>query len=130
MQRSTTASVVAAFLLLATSIATLVAVSLLVPGTPLDRIWYLNQPAYVVFKTLGRVSGLLLLILGVCTAAAAFGLLRGRRWARWLAIGLFGANGIGDLVSMAISGDRLRSTAGALIAGAFVFLLVRRRPAP
>jgi pyruvate carboxylase len=64
------------------------------------------------------------------TAAAGFGLLRGRRWAWWLAIGLFGANGIGDLVSMAISGDRLRSTAGALIAGAFVFLLVRRRPAP
>ena len=116
---------VAGFLFLATLIAIVVAISLLFPGTFLDRIWNLNPSAYAAFHVLGKLSGVILLVLGVGTGTTAFGLLRQRRWAWWLALVLFSANGLGDLVNLLIGGDRWKSAAGTLIAAAFVFLLVR-----
>jgi hypothetical protein len=68
--RPISVSVIAAFLLAATFIAALVGTSLLFPGTFLHRIWELNKPAYAPFNGPGRISGLLLLLLGVCTAYA------------------------------------------------------------
>lgn len=129
MNRSPSIILVAAFLFVAALISSVVALSLLVPGTPLDRMWELNRPAYVAFKALGRVSGPLFLMLGLCTAATGFGLLRGRRWAWWLAIGLFAVNGLGDIVGLAIDGNLVRSAAGVSIAGVFLYLLLRRLPA-
>jgi hypothetical protein len=117
--------VVAAFPFLATLIAVVVALSLLFPYTFLDRIWTLNPAAYAAFHILGKSSGVILLVLGVCTGTTAFGLLRQRRWAWWLAIVLFAANGLGDLTNLLIGGERWKSAAGALIAAAFVFLLMR-----
>jgi hypothetical protein len=62
-------SSVAVFLFTATAIASVVATSLLFPGTLLDRLWELNKPAYAGIEVLGRASGVLLLLLGMATAA-------------------------------------------------------------
>ncbi len=117
-------SFVAVFLFTATAIASVVATSLLFPGTLLDRLWELNEPAYAGFKVLGRASGVLLLLVGMAAAAAGTGLLRGKKWAWRLSIGVFAASGFGDLVSLLITKDLLKSGSGALIAGAFLFCLL------
>ena len=119
-------SVIAGCLLLATVIAVTVGTSLLIPGTILDRVWELNRPAYSAFVLLGRLSGLLLLLLSFCTAYAGIGLLKGDRKARWLAITLFAGNGLGDVVNLLRPGNRLGGAIGILAAATFLFYLSRR----
>lgn len=124
-QRPQIVTLVAGFLFAATLIACVVGVSLLMPGTALDRIWSFNRAAYGSFKPLGRLSGILLLLLGVCTFAAGRGLLHGRRWARWLAIAVFAVNGLGDAVNFVVTHDLIKSGSGVMIAGMFLFFLFR-----
>jgi len=76
---------------------------------------------------MGRASGLLLLALGVGTAAAGAGLLRCRPWAWWFAVVLFTVNGCGDVVGLVATRDWLRSGAGVAVAAAFVYALTRPR---
>jgi hypothetical protein len=122
-----TVPIVAAFLFLATAIALLVSVSLLFPNPLLDRLWELNKPGAAAFRAMGRISGVLLLALGIGTAAAGRGLLRGRRWAWWLAVALFAINGCGDVAGLVVTRDWLRSGSGVAVAAAFVCALTRPR---
>lgn len=123
--RPVSISAIGVFLLAATVIAAVVGVSLLFPGTFLDRIWELNKPAYEAFEALGRISGLLLLLVGVCAAYAGAGLLKGQKRARWIAVALFAVNGLGDVANLLRPTGRLKSTAGVLIAATFLFCLLR-----
>ena len=66
------------------------------------------------------------MIVGVATAVAAAGLLRGNRWAWQLAIIVFAMNGLGDVVSLFITRDLLKSGSGVLIAALFLTGLLRR----
>jgi hypothetical protein len=125
--RPRTVPVVAGFLFAATIIAVVVSVSLLFPNPLLDRMWELNKPGAAAFRAMGRVSGLLLLALGIATALTGVGLLRGRRWAWWLAGALFTVNGCGDVVGLVTTGDWLRGGSGVAIAAAFVYALARPR---
>jgi len=125
--RPRTIPVVAAFLFAATAIAVVVAISLLFPNPLLDRMWELNKPGAAAFRAMGRVSGLLLLALAVATAAAAIGLLRGKRWAWFLAVAIFAVNGCGDVIGFVTTHDWLRSGSGVAIAAAFVLALTRPR---
>jgi hypothetical protein len=118
-------SLVAVFLFIATMIALVVGTALLFPGTFLDRLWELNKPAHAGFKVLGRASCVLLWLLSIATAAAGTGLLRGKKWAWWLSIAVFAASGLGDLINLWITKDLLKSGSGVLIAGAFLFFLLR-----
>ena len=124
-RRPKTIPIVAAFLFLATAIAVLTGTSLLFPNPLLDRLWELNQPAAAGFRALGRVAGVLLLGLGVGTAAAAIGLLQCKKWAWWFAMILFAINGCGDVVSLYVTGDLVRSAAGVAVAAAFLYYLSR-----
>jgi hypothetical protein len=117
---------VAAFLFLAAAIAALVAVLLLFPNPRLDRIWEINKPGAAI-RSLGKAAGFLLLALGAAVFAAAIGLLRRKRWAWWFAACLFLVDASGDAVSLAVTGDWLRSAAGIAISGAFLFALTRPR---
>lgn len=100
VKRPPAVSVVAAFLLIATVIAVATGTTLLVPGTHLDMLWRLNTKAYADFSAFGRTAGVFLLTVGCATAAAGFGIVRGRRWAWRLAIGIFIVNGLGDLTAV------------------------------
>jgi hypothetical protein len=100
---------------------------LLFPNRLLDRLWELNKPGAAAFRAMGKASGLLLLALGIGTAAAGLGLLRGRPWAWWFAIVLFTVNGCGDVVGLVATGDWLRSGSEIAIAAAFVYSLTRPR---
>jgi hypothetical protein len=119
-------AVVAAFLALAALVAGVVGIALLFPGTSLDRIWAFNPSAQPVFKAMGRVSGALLWVVGLTAASAAAGLMRGRRWAWWLAIGIFAVNSAGDVVTLLVRHDLVRSATGVLAAAVFLVCLLHR----
>ena len=125
--RQGTEPIVAGFLFAATLLAVVVGLSLLFPNRLLDRLWELNKPGAAAFRAMGKASGLLLLALGIGTAAAGLGLLRGRPWAWWFAIVLFTVNGCGDVVGLVATRDWLRSGSGVAVAAAFVYSLTRPR---
>jgi uncharacterized membrane protein (DUF2068 family) len=125
--RPTTVPIVATFLFAATGIAAVVGTSLIFPNTLLDRIWELNRPGAVAFHALGRISGVLLFALGIGTAAAAIGLLHGRKWAWWFAIALFAIDACGDVVALFATGDSLRSAFGIAVSATFLYFLTRPR---
>ena len=75
---------------------------------------------------LGRTAGILLVIIGFICAVAAAGLLKRRKWAWWLAVGLFGVNAAGDTARI-FTGEPVKGAFGAAIAAAFVIYLTRSR---
>ena len=123
--RPAAVAVISAFAWAATALSALVAVMLLAPSPKFAWIWNLNPPAHAAFSAHARVAGVLLLALAVVSAGTARGLLRGRRWAWFVSLATFAANGLGDVVSFFITHDWLRSASGVLIATVFLFLLFR-----
>jgi len=127
MQRPKTVPIVATFLFAATAIAVVVGASLFFPNRLLDRLWELNKPGEVAFRALGKTAGILLLLLGAGTFAAAVGLLQRRKWAWWCAVVLFAIDGSGDVVSLIVTGDWLRSASGIVVSSCFLCFLSRSR---
>src|ERR1700758_1066184 len=117
-------TVVASFLSAATVIALFVGANLLFPSRLLDRIWELNPAGAAAFRTLGRFSGVLLLVLSLALLAGSIGLWRGRRWAWWFALILFSVDISGNVAGYFLTGDCLRSAAGAAISTAFLVILL------
>lgn len=117
--------IIAAFLFFATVIASVVGVSLLFPNRLLDQLWKLNPEGAVLFHSIGRVSGVFLLVLAVGTFAAARGLLAGRRWAWRFSVALFAIDAAGNLVSFFLIHDALRTATGAIVSSAFLIALWR-----
>jgi hypothetical protein len=116
---------VAAFLFAATGVSFIVAFTLFLPNTALDRLWDLNKPGEAAFRAFGTKSAFFLLLLGAGTFAAAAGLLQRKRWAWWFAVLLFSLNACGDLVNWIVTGDARRSASGLLIAAVFLYALSR-----
>jgi len=104
--------------------ASLAAISLLWRGTPLDRIWSLNPTAYIELAPLGRIVGILFLLLGAALAAAGIGWFRRRRWGWRLAVAIIATQVVGD-VTNCIRGDWLHGGIGVVIAGALLLFLLR-----
>jgi len=123
--RPKTIVVIATFLFAATIVAFVVGESLLFPNTLLDSLWKFNPEGAALFHSIGRLSGLFLLALGVGTFFAALGLLRGQRWAWWFGVSLFAMDACGDIVSYFLTHDALRSLTGAIVSGTFLFFLCR-----
>jgi len=98
---------------------------LLFPGSALDSLWRLNPEAHAAFQWIGRLSILLMAIVGVACALAAIGLARNAKWGRWLGILILAANLVGDLTNAFVRHD-LRTLVGLPIAGAMIFYLARR----
>ena len=118
---------IAVMLFLATAVSFLTGSSLLFPEVAWHRLWELNRPAYAFLSQehLAPMAGALLLALGIVTGIAAWGLLRGRRWAWWIAVAVFAINGCGDLVTLVVQRDVVKGGSGVLIASVFLFLLMR-----
>ena len=123
--RPKTIAVIATFLFLATIVAFITGESLLFPNALLDNLWKFNPEGAALFHSIGRVSGVFLLALGVGTFLAALGLLRGCRWAWWFGVFLFAIDAGGNIVSYFLAHDALRSISGAIISATFLFFLCR-----
>lgn len=118
--------IAAGFAFFATAIALITGTALLYPGPYAVRLWNLNRPAYLQFQKLGLAGPLFLYIVGVISCVTAFGLLRRRRWAWWLAILTFAVNILGDLVSLVVTRDWIKTAAGLIVSATFLFFLARR----
>jgi hypothetical protein len=101
---------------------------LLFPCSALDWLWRLNPEAHAAFQWIGRLSILLMAIVGVACALAAIGLARNASWGRWLGILILAANLVGDLTNALVRHDP-RTFVGVPIAGAMIFYLVRGKRA-
>jgi len=97
---------------------------LLFPGSALDSLWRLNPDAHAAFQWIGRLSILLMAIVGVACALAAIGLARNAIWGRWLGILILAVNLVGDLTNTLLRHDP-RTLVGVPIAGAMIFDLAR-----
>jgi hypothetical protein len=93
------------FLLAGAFMATIAGITLILPGTFLDRMWALNKTGHAGLVSMGKTVGFLFPVLGLALAAAGIGWLKKRYWGWFLAVLLIGGNALGDLPS----GSRLVS---------------------
>ena len=99
-------------------------ISLLFPGTILDKIWVLNEPAYRQLLPFHRIVGGGFLALGLVSLFAGIGLLSGRKWGWWLVVIGFAANGMGDAVRF-VTGDFLGGSIGLVVVAILLVYLTR-----
>ena len=114
------------FLFCIAFIAGVAATTLLCPGTFLDRLWALNPRAHQQIGPWRGAFGILVLLIGVSLVIAGIGWFRHRRWGWTLAVVIIGMQAVGDMVNC-LRGDWLRGGTGAVIAGALLLVLFRKR---
>ncbi len=114
----------AAFFAAGALISVTTAVALLLPGGPLEPMWRLNPRAHEGFVQLGRWAVLLMVVVCIACATAAFGLWRGAPWGRRFAAGVLVVNLVGD-ASNAIFGNEPYSALGIPIAAVLIAYLLR-----
>jgi hypothetical protein len=115
---------VAVFLFFGAAMASLAAITLIFPGTLLDRAWRLNPVAYAQLAPLGPPIGIVFSLLAVVLATAATGWLRRRRWGWGLAVIIIALQVLGDFANL-LRGDVLKSSVGVAIAAALLFYMTR-----
>jgi hypothetical protein len=117
----------AAFFAFGAGICLITIIALLFPGGALDPIWRLNPDAHVAFQQIGRLSILLMVVVGSACAVATIGLATRARWGVPLALGILSVNLVGDLLNAFVRHD-LRTLIGLPIGGAMIaYLLIARR---
>ena len=117
-------SAIGIFLFFGAVMAGLAAITLLWRGTPLDRLWVLNQMAYKRLVPMGRVVGVLFLLLSGALTTAGIGWFRRRPWGWRLAVVIIATQVVGDLVNC-VRGDLLRGGTGVIVAGALLLFFWR-----
>jgi hypothetical protein len=116
-------TVVMVFLVFAALMATFIGTLLLFPGKLLEWLWRFNPEARAAFQSLGRLSSLLLFVVGAVAGGAALGIRQRRKWGWWLGVLLFAVNALGDMVSLFVTGRVIRGASGAVISGLFLWYL-------
>src|SRR5438067_5776113 len=101
----------AAFFAIGAVICSLIVAMLLFPGRALESLWRLNPDAHDAFQKLGKLSILLMFIVGAACAYAAIGLGRRARWGIPLALAILIVNLVGDSLN-AFLRDDLRTLIG------------------
>jgi mannose/fructose/N-acetylgalactosamine-specific phosphotransferase system component IID len=104
--------------------AALAGTMLVWPGTVLDKLWTLNQPAHKALAPAGSFMGPLFFLLSITLVTAAVGWFKQRVWGWRLTVLIISTQVIGDFVNL-MRGDLLRGGTGLLIAGALLFYLLR-----
>ena len=116
-----------AFFAIGAVICLITIIALLFPGGALEPIWRLNPDAHAAFQKIGRLSILLMLVVGSACALAAVGLAKRTQWGHRLALGILSFNLLGDLLN-ALVRHELRTLIGLPIGGAMIaYLLIARR---
>ena len=112
------------FFLFGATMAAYAAVTLLKPGTVLDRLWVLNKTGHAQLASLGTGAGLGFVVLSVLLCAASVGWFRRRYWAWLLGTTIIAINAAGDLVNLLI-GEHLKGAVGVAIAGLLLIYMIR-----
>jgi hypothetical protein len=114
------------FLVFASSMAALAGTMLIWPGTPLDRLWLLNETAHAQLRKAGTYPGPLFWALSIMLIGTATSWFRQRLWAFHLTVAIICVQLVGDVVNL-VKGDFVRGGIGILIAGALLLFLLRSR---
>ena len=117
---------VGGFLFFGSAMAGLAAITLLHPGTVLDRAWGLNPVAYRQLLPLGSKIGVVFLVLSVALLISGVGWFRHRDWGWKLAVAIIATQILGDIINL-FRGDLLRGATGVVIAGAILIYIVSPR---
>src|SRR5450631_176756 len=112
------------FFLFGATIAAFAAVTLLKPGTALDRLWVLNKTGHVPLASLGEAAGLGFVVPSALMCAAAVGWFRRRYWGWLLGTTIIAINAADDLINGA-RGEWLKGAVGVAIAGLLLFYMTR-----
>ena len=114
------------FLFFGAIMASLAATTFLWRGTALDRLWTLNPTAFKQLAPLGRIVGILFLVLGAALITAGIGWFRRRLWGWRVAVIIISMQVLGDVVNC-VRGDWLRGGTGVIVAGALLLFLLQPR---
>ena len=123
-QRVRGLSAIGVFLFFGAVMAGLAAITLLWPGTVLDRAWNLNPTAYRQLAPMGGKAGILFLLLAAALAMAGVGWFRRRVWGWRLTVVIIAMQVLGD-IGNCLRGEWMRGGVGAVIAGALLLILLR-----
>lgn len=126
MRRPIGLTLLAAFCLFGTVMASLSFLGLLLPGGPLEPMWRLNPEARVGLISLGGWGAALMLVVAIACAVAGIGIWTRARWGRQVAIALISLNLLSDVLNALIRGD-WRTLIGVPIAGLVIWYLLRPR---
>jgi hypothetical protein len=102
----------------------LTAITLFLPGTPLDGIWRINPEGHAALSAGGNAAAAGMAAFCAIMSVTAVGLFKQRRWAWWAAAFVLCANVIGDLTGAIVRHDP-KTLIGVPIAGFVVWWLTR-----
>jgi hypothetical protein len=125
-RRPTGVTLLGCLFVVGTLASALSAASLLTPGGSLEPIWRLNPHAREAFARMGVWAPILLSVVCLACAAAAYGFFAGRRWGYRLGVGLLLVNLSGDLANAAL-GIEPRALVGLPVVVLILWYLFSRR---
>ncbi len=115
---------IGAFFLFGATMSSYAAITLLKPGTVLDRLWVLNKTGHAQLASLGKGAGLGFIVLAALLCAASVGWFKRRYWGWVLGTTIVAFNAAGDLVNLVI-GEHLKGAVGVAIAGLLLIYMIR-----
>ncbi len=113
---------IGAFFIFGSAAASLAAVTLLWPGTVLDKAWKLNPTGHAGLSAFGPWIGVAFVPLAIALVLAAIGWIKRRRWGLFVGVGVVAVNLTGDVLHLA-AGDH-KSGIGVVIAGLLLFYML------
>lgn len=114
------------FFFFGATMATFAALTLLHPGTFLDRAWALKPDAHAQMLSLGKIVGAPFIVLAITLFLAGVGWFGRRYWGWLLGASVIAINLAADVTQFFL-GDRVKSAVGVVIAS--LLLLYITRPA-
>jgi len=115
---------IAVFFALSICILVSVGTALLLPGSFMEIVWKLHPARRAEMMPYRAFMGAGFFALALAMLGASIGLFRLRRWGWWLAVTMFGLDGLGDLAQI-VMGRILEGAIGVTVAAAIIYYLTR-----
>lgn len=115
---------IAIFFALATCVVLGVGTALLFPGSKLEVLWSLYPARRVMLMPYRVWLGPAFLALSLAMASASLGCFLQYKWGWWLAVAIFGVQGLSDVGEL-LAGHLVEGGIGVSAAGALLFYLSR-----
>ena len=112
------------FLFFGAAMASFAGMTLVWPGTILDRAWSLNPNGFTQLSAVGRIIGVPFLILACALAVAGVGWFGHRRWAWWLTVIIIATQVVGGLVHL-LTRHFLEGSVALVVSSALLVYLTR-----